>query len=300
MENRKDTAVVKTAQEEAQASPFDLSISAIADTNLVAIADEADKRLAAFEKIWKGSLSRTNANDWVNEGGKPYLQASGAQKISRWLGVSWRVNPPVEEDLGSGHYLIKYTGEFALGGAIITETGSRSSKDPFFSRAHGRDLPASEIDKGNVMKAAYTNLLGRGITTLLGLRNLTWADLEEYAHIDQKKVASVGYGRQSTDQGKAPPTSPGSQGSKAPSSQEKKQPSNGDEPATQAQAQAIHSILDAKGIKDELSKMQKVQSILGLKEVPTSVGKLTKGQASTVIAALQKGGDDDSREDTGS
>lgn len=289
MENNKGTAVAKTAQEEARTSPFDLSIAAIADTNLVAIAADADKRLAAFEKIWKGSLSRTNANDWVNEGGKPYLQASGAQKISRWLGVSWRVNPPIEEDLGGGHYLIKYTGEFALGGAIISETGSRSSKDPFFSRAHGRDLPASEIDKGNVMKAAYTNLLGRGITSLLGLRNLTWADLQQYANVNQKAVTSVGYGKPSTDQGRAPSTSPGT--GAPPSSQvkkEAKQPGNGDEPATMAQAQAINSIFENKNIKDELEKMQKVQGILGLKEVPTAIGKLTKSQASTVIAALQK------------
>ena len=277
----KSTELV-TQSEEAH-SPFDLSIAAIADTNLVAIAEEADKRLAAFEKIWKGSLTRTNAHDWVDEGGKPYLQASGAQKIARWLGVSWRVNPPIEEDLGGGHYLIKYTGEFALGGAVISEVGTRSSKDPFFSRAKGRDLPASEIDKGDVMKSAYTNLLGRGITTLLGLRNLTWQDLESHARINQKNVQRVGYGKPSQDEGRAPSSSPGTQEKK-----ESKQPGSPEDPATLAQAQAIHSILKSRGVEDELAKMQKVAEILGLKEVPTAVSKLTKSQASTVIAALQK------------
>jgi len=277
----KSTELV-TQSEEAH-SPFDLSIAAIADTNLVAIAEEADKRLAAFEKIWKGSLTRTNAHDWVDEGGKPYLQASGAQKIARWLGVSWRVNPPIEEDLGGGHYLIKYTGEFALGGAVISEVGTRSSKDPFFSRAKGRDLPASEIDKGDVMKSAYTNLLGRGITTLLGLRNLTWQDLESHARINQKNVQRVGYGKPSQDEGKAPSSSLGTQEKK-----ESKQPGSPEDPATLAQAQAIHSILKSRGVEDELAKMQKVAEILGLKEVPTAVSKLTKSQASTVIAALQK------------
>jgi len=292
MANNKDTAVVKTTQEEAH-SPFDLSVAAIADTNLIAIAEKAEKRLAAFETIWRGSLSRTNAHDWVNEGGKPYLQASGAQKIARWLGVSWRVNPPVEEDLGSGHYLIKYTGEFHLGGAIISETGSRSSKDPFFSRAKGRDLPASEIDKGNVMKAAYTNLLGRGIQSLLGLRNLTWADLEKYASVNQKAVGSVPYGKPATDQGSRAPSS--SQGKK------EAQQGSPNDPATMAQAQAIHSILKKKGIEDELSKMQTIAELLELKQVPTAITKLTKSQASTVIDALQKEqkeAGDDSREDS--
>lgn len=290
MENREDTAVVKTTQEVAQASPFDLSVAAIADTNLITIAEQADKRLAAFEKIWKGSLSRTNANDWVDEGGKPYLQASGAHKIARWLGVSWRISPPVQEDLGGGHYLIKYTGEFGLGGAVITETGSRSSKEPFFSKAKGRDLPASEVDKGDVEKSAYTNVMGRGIQSLLGLRNLTWADLEQYAGIKKGQASRVSYGGGSS-------SSPGTQ---SKGKQEQKQPSNGNDPATLAQAQAIHSILGNKGVKDELSKMQTVAELLELKEVPTSLSKLTKNQASTVIAALQKEAEDDSRENTGS
>lgn len=265
------------AAEEAKKSPFDLSLAAIADSNLVEIAEQADKRLAAFEKIWKGSLSRTNANDWVDEGGKPYLQGSGAQKICRWLGVSWQIDPSTEEDLGGGHYLIKYTGKFFFGGGIITETGSRSSKDPFFSKAKGRDLPASEIDKGNVMKAAYTNVLGRGIQSLLGLRNLTWADLDKYAGIKQKDVQRVRF-RGGSDQ------------SSDSSHERKTTPAAGDSNgmATEAQVKAIHAILKEQNITDELSKAQKVQEILGLKEAPTSMAKLTKSQASTVIAALQK------------
>jgi len=273
MQNDKATELVTTQEGE-----LGTALPVIVDENIIAIAEQAEKRLDALQKIKEIALKVTNYGDWVNEGGKPYLQGSGAQKIARVFGVSWRVNTPVEDDLGGGHYLIRYTGEFALSGAVITETGSRSSKDPFFSRSKGRDLPASEIDKGNVMKAAYTNLLGRGIQTLIGLRNLTWADLEKYAGIKQGSVGSVPYGK-STQPGKAPP-----------SSQEKKEaPQSGpDDPATLAQAQAIHSILKNMGVEDELSKMQKVAGILELKEVPTAVANLTKCQASTVIETLQK------------
>jgi len=274
----KGTELIEQESQSEGGSPFELSLAAIADTNLVAIAAQADERLAAFEKIWKGSLSRTNPQDWVNEGGKPYLQASGSQKIARWLGVSWRVNPPVEEDLGGGHYLIRYTGEFALGGAVISEVGTRSSKDPFFAKAKGVQLPASEIDKGNVMKAAYTNLLGRGISTLLGLRNLTWQDVEQYASVKQGAVASVSY---------AKPAS-GQTGSK-PQTQGAAYPAQPDAPATEPQIKAIHAVLKERlGIEGEIEKHEKVAKILGLKDIPTSMGKLTKGQASKVIEALQK------------
>jgi hypothetical protein len=44
-----------------------------------------------------------------------------------------------------------------------------------------------------VKKAAYTNLLGNGITRILGLRNLTWEDLQEFAGISKDQVGRVDY-----------------------------------------------------------------------------------------------------------
>ena len=41
--------------------------------------------------------------------------------------------------------------------------------------------------------AALTNLLGNGITRLLGIRNLTWEDLEKYAGIKKDEVSKVEY-----------------------------------------------------------------------------------------------------------
>jgi len=286
--SNKDTAVAKVA-EEVQVTTLESALPAIVDENIVDIAAHAEERLAALDKIKKVALKLTNPNDWVDENGKPYLQGSGAEKVARLFGVSWRIFEPAEEDIGQGHYIITYKGEFALGGAIITAIGTRSSKDGFFKKYKYAgderiELPPSEIDKGDVKKAAYTNLIANGITRLLGIRNLTYEDLEQYAGIKRNQVSTVEYKKAGKAQS--------SQGGRAPSSsQEKKEtkpPGNGDEPATLAQAQAIHSILKDKGVVDELTKMQKVAKILGLKEVPTAIAKLTKSQASTVIEALQK------------
>jgi hypothetical protein len=41
--------------------------------------------------------------------------------------------------------------------------------------------------------AAMTNLLGNGITRLLGIRNLTWEDLEKYAGIKKDQVGKIEY-----------------------------------------------------------------------------------------------------------
>jgi hypothetical protein len=277
MANNEGKELVATA-EEAQ-NPFDMSL--VASSNIIAVAEQAEKRLDALVKIKKVALKATTPGDWVDEGGKPYLQSSGAEKVGRIFGISWRISEPKKEELEGGHYAFTYTGEFLLWGAVITAVGTRSSKDPFFKKYkyagdERLELPPSEIDEGDVKKSAYSNLLANGITRVLGIRNLTYADLKEYAEIRQDQVTRVEFKKH----GKAPSSS----GEK----RETRQPTNGGAPASNDQVSAIHNLLTKEGVKDELAKMQRVKDILGLKDVPTSASKLTNSQASTVIAALQK------------
>jgi hypothetical protein len=168
-------------------------VPAIADDNLVAVAEAAERRIEAMGKIKRLSLKMTNARDWTDQGGKPYLQVSGAEKIGRLFGISWRIDEPVCEQEEGGHFGFTYKGYFTLGGVTIEAIGTRSSKDPFFNKyKNGEPLPPSAIDRGDVKKAAYTNLLGSGITRILGMRNLTWEELSE-SGISQDSVSKVGY-----------------------------------------------------------------------------------------------------------
>jgi hypothetical protein len=166
---------------------------AIADDRLVAVAEAAERRIDAMNKIKRLALKMTNARDWTDQGGKPYLQVSGAEKIGRLFGISWRIDEPVFEAEEGGHFGYTYKGYFTLGGATIEAIGTRSSKDGFFRKYNnGAELPPSAIDKGDVKKSAYTNLLGSGITRILGLRNLTWEELSG-AGISQDAVSRVAF-----------------------------------------------------------------------------------------------------------
>lgn len=161
-----------------------IEISAIANDMLVSVAEKAEKRVEAVNKIKRLALKVTNSQDWVDQNGKPYLQASGAEKIARLFGISWRIDEPTCEEEADGHFTYTYKGYFTLGGVTIEAIGSRSSKDGFFKKYQYVDnkrieLPISAIDKGDVKKAAFTNCIGNGITRLLGIRNLAWEDLEE-------------------------------------------------------------------------------------------------------------------------
>lgn len=168
-------------------SPVNLS-----SDGLLEMARQAEQRVEAIKKIKILSLRVTNPHDWTDQGGRPYLQVSGAEKVARLFGVSWRFDPPMLIIEESGHFRYEYKGYFSMGMVEIEVVGTRSSSDPFFAGSKDRPKPPSEIDKGDVMKAAFTNCIGNGVTRLLGIRNLTYEDLQE-AGIDPAKMGRVEY-----------------------------------------------------------------------------------------------------------
>lgn len=139
---------------------------------------EAERNIDFIKRAKLVTFKVTNQNDWIDQNGKPYMQASGAEKVGRVFGISWRIDEPTLTNEESGHYSYTYKGYFSLKSATIEVIGSRGTKDPFFSKSHGADKPVSEIDRNDVKKSALTNLIGNGVTRLLGMRNLTWEELE--------------------------------------------------------------------------------------------------------------------------
>lgn len=176
----------------------------ISDDSLLALADRAEKQIEAIKKIKSIVLRVTGSHDWLDQQGKPYLAVSGAEKVARIFGISWRIDEPSFEIEPDGHFAYCYKGYFTLGAATIEAIGTRSSKDGFFKRfsySEGGEkalLPPSEIDKGDVKKSAFTNLIGNGITRLLGIRNLEWSELEA-AGLKRDSMSKVSYNNNAGD-----------------------------------------------------------------------------------------------------
>lgn len=186
----------KVSEDEIIAVPEKLDQDKEVD-KLIKIAEIAEKRVLAIKKIKQQALKLTDHRDWININGKPYLQTSGAEKISSAFGISYRFleDPKRVEEENGFRYEVKM--EFVMGERKIEAIGSRSTKDGFFTTRYSKkgekyQLPASEIDSGDVLKAAITNAVGIGITRILGIRNLTWEDLEE-AGINISDLAGVEY-----------------------------------------------------------------------------------------------------------
>lgn len=175
----------------------------IADDFLIQVAEQAEKRIDAVIKIKKIALKVTNPRDWSDQNGNPYLGVSGSEKIANLFNISWRIDEPIYEQDSDGHYTYSFKGYFSLGGRTIEAEGSRSSRDGFFNqykyeekdgKKEKKETPISErTNKRDVKMAALTNLFGNGITRILGIRNLTWDDLKEFAGITRDQVASVQY-----------------------------------------------------------------------------------------------------------
>jgi len=166
----------------------------------VALTDALDiieSRNALYQRVMQVAISATSSGDWVDQAGKPYLQASGAEKVARRFGVRIYDVEIERENLlddNGPYYLYTVMGKAALGSGneSMEAIGTCSSRDKFFGRANGKNKPMQDVDIGNVKKKAYTNFAGNAITRLLGIRNFTWEDLAKYG-VAQNGKASVQY-----------------------------------------------------------------------------------------------------------
>ena len=192
--------------------PIAAGMTATEDLSLEWVEQRA-RQVEAYKKLIQVSVRLTNEHDWVDEGGKPYLQASGAEKVATFWGVSMvDLVPPdkaqqvITDERGS--YTVftpRATFIFPRFNRRLEMFGKRSTRDAFFteytetvkqpdgtSARVKRLKPQSEVDLPDVMMAALSNLLVNGITRTVGLRNLTYDDLKA-AGLDPTKIAKVPY-----------------------------------------------------------------------------------------------------------
>ncbi|MGH9389233.1 MAG: hypothetical protein ACRD1Z_06415, partial [Vicinamibacteria bacterium] len=155
---------------------------------------EAERRAELLSKITLTAVKRTYAQDWIDfrvkdsdDDGKPYLSASGAERLRTVFGISI-TNPDVkryeEKDKEGPFWFYVFTGIAHWRGDELAVVGTCSSRDQFYRTRYqdGKQvlLPADEIDPTNIIKAARSNMIANAVTGILGLRGLTWAQLREF------------------------------------------------------------------------------------------------------------------------
>lgn len=187
--------------------------NAVLDTsyeNILEMARRADEYVDATNRIMEAALKITSEYDWVNIGGKPYLQESGATKVARLFGISIEILPkyPIKETDIDGYVTYTYRMRMSLKGQSIDCEGSRSMKQDFFSGKDHKKKP-DEIIERDVKMAAYTNCVNNGIKRIIpGLRNIDM-DVLEKAGLNPNKIR--GYTFKTGKQGGKNTTEPDSE-----------------------------------------------------------------------------------------
>jgi hypothetical protein len=157
----------------------------------------AERSIDRWQRVIGIALKITTHRDWVNQNGNPYLVHSGAERIARQFRVSitnvrkekiWS-----EDEKGERYYMWVYEGTVSIPSlGSQSAVGNCSSRDTLYGMKNREFKPLSQIDEPSVMKAAHTNLIVNGITHMLGLRNLTWEQLDD-AGIKKDAVVNVEY-----------------------------------------------------------------------------------------------------------
>jgi len=179
----------------------------LVDTDAAKALAAVDRRIEFIKEVRARTVRLTLPQDWVDMGGKPYLEAQGLQRIKQPWGLYYRdlrLEPSLREtreELRAGrHVTVEVIG--TAGSRITGEEsvflGGRSSEDGFFSDRKGG---IEAMDAEDLRKSAVTNWEVRAMTDLLGLRGLTWEDLKRFGITASGAATRVAYAESGATKG---------------------------------------------------------------------------------------------------
>lgn len=153
--------------------------------NLEQSIQSAEKYVTLMNRIRKMAINLLTVSDISNQGGKPYIEKSGCDKIASAFGVSIFdtefERESFSDDKGD-YYVYTCNGRGKWNNHEEKEVGVASSRDDFFGtfkeNGEKKFKPLSEVDPCDIKKKALTNFANRMIKKLIGL-SFSWEELSE-------------------------------------------------------------------------------------------------------------------------
>jgi hypothetical protein len=155
-----------------------------------------ERRNQMLERLLDYAIKATHAGQWTDQQGKPFPTAAAAEVMARRCAVRIanvkKQKIDSQDDQGPFYmYLVEAVASLPGEWDSIEAMGTCISRDQFIG-TNGAKRQLSEIDEGNILKAAYSNMVVNAVTRLLGVRNLTWEALAKLG-ISQDGAAKVEY-----------------------------------------------------------------------------------------------------------
>ena len=183
----------KTAPEsEAEITTGELQIYQIPELDEIEL-QKLEGNVQAWKRAIVTTLKMTKPKDWSDQSGYPYLEACGAEPVANPWGINLvdekREKVPGEDDKGKYYiWIYKARAYLPRTNRWIDVEGVCSSRHTLFAIKDGQLRPIEDIDEVDIMTTARRKLLRNAVVELLGLRNVTWEELEA-AGILREKVA---------------------------------------------------------------------------------------------------------------
>jgi hypothetical protein len=165
--------------------------------------ENAERYVSLMGKIRLMAIKLLSKNDISNQGGKPYIEKSGCDKIAAAFGVQLYdvefSKEDIRDDKGD-YYLYTCSGKGQWNNHRESEIGTCTSRDDFFGTfkdgVEKKFKPLSEVDVCDVKKKAFTNFANRIIKKLIGL-SFSWEEFSELSGgtITPNGVQSVSFGK---------------------------------------------------------------------------------------------------------
>lgn len=156
-----------------------------------------ERRATLMPRLIELAIKSTHPAQWMNLGGKPWPTGAACEVMARTCGVKIsdvHLEKEWSKDNLGEFYIYRCTGTFSLPTEYdsVVVVGTCTSRDQALGTETGEGRELSDVDEGNIMKAAYTNMEVNGVTRLLGVRNYDWERLAKYG-IAKDGLASVEY-----------------------------------------------------------------------------------------------------------
>ena len=161
-----------------------------------------EKEMELRQRMLMACVKTKFAHDWIDVGGKPYLEGEGAERIAAVVGISIKKPEITRKKKANGHLYIEAMLEGTCGGRTVTEIGDCSSDDKFYQRkVYNPETKTKElkpqapedVNEADVVKKAIQNGKSRLICSMVGIKGLSWEDLEKLGLDRSKAGATVSY-----------------------------------------------------------------------------------------------------------
>ncbi len=156
------------------------------DEEMAVFLERVERRNEAISRVLKMALQKLIPTDFHDFDGKPLLQGVGAQRLIKYFGISVtnkrrmpEVGYRIDPNDPAKRLSVTYSATFRLGSMEVEGEGRRDTHNKLLGRKGGEFKNIADINLPDLDASAVTAMYRDGVSTLLGLKGMSWEYLKE-------------------------------------------------------------------------------------------------------------------------